>query len=201
MAKFELVTRFAGEEALLPKRGSAASAGYDLFVAEDIIIPPAADLIRKLELMTFAKFYSTREYHPGFQTLIEAMDENPPLDEPLTLDEIANFTKKFKAKPTLVSSGIKCKLDPDTYLELSVRSSTPLKHWLIMANSVGVIDADYYNNPDNEGEIFFQMINLSPFPISLKKGDRICQGIIKPYLTTEDDAANGARLGGFGSTS
>lgn len=118
-----------------------------------------------------------------------------------TLDEIANITKTLKTKPTLVSTGMKCQLDPGTYLELSVRSSCPLKHWLILANSVGIIDADYYNNPDNEGEIFFQMINLSPFDIILRKGDIIGQGIIKPYLTTEDDNASGQRTGGFGSTS
>ena len=63
-----------------------------------------------------------------------------------------------------------------------------------------IIDADYYNNPDNEGEIFFQLINLSPYNIILKKGEKIGQGIIKQYLTTEDDAATGDRLGGFGST-
>jgi dUTP pyrophosphatase len=71
----------------------------------------------------------------------------------------------------------------------------------MLANSVGVIDADYYNNPDNEGEIFFQIINLSPYPIVLKKGDIIGQGIFKEYLTTEDDVAEGVRVGGFGSTS
>ena len=96
---------------------------------------------------------------------------------------------------------MKCQLDSNTYLELSVRSSCPLKYWLIMANSVGIIDSDYYNNPDNEGEIFFQIINLSPYDIQLKKGDIIGQGIIKPYLITEDDNASGERMGGFGSTS
>ena len=69
-----------------------------------------------------------------------------------------------------------------------------------MANSVGIIDADYYNNPDNEGEIFFQLINLSPVKIELKRGDIIGQGIIKQYLTIEDDMAAGERIGGFGST-
>jgi dUTP pyrophosphatase len=44
------------------------------------------------------------------------------------------------------------------------------------------------------------MINLSPFAIQLQKGDVIGQGIIKPYLVTEDDAATGSRVGGFGST-
>lgn len=63
-----------------------------------------------------------------------------------------------------------------------------------------IIDADYYNNIDNEGEIFFQLINLSPFPIKIKKGEAIGQGIIKNYLTTEDDISSGERIGGFGST-
>lgn len=63
-----------------------------------------------------------------------------------------------------------------------------------------IIDADYYNNPDNEGHIFFQLINLSPYDILLHKGDKIGQGIILPYYTVENDAAAGERVGGFGST-
>jgi dUTP pyrophosphatase len=66
---------------------------------------------------------------------------------------------------------------------------------------VGIIDADYYNNPVNDGEIFFQLINLAPFDILLKKGDIIGQGIIKRYEKVEEDAATGIREGGFGSTS
>jgi dUTP pyrophosphatase len=81
-----------------------------------------------------------------------------------------------------------------------VRSSCPLKHWLILANGVGVVDADYYNNPDNEGEIFFQVYNLSPFNIEIKKGEAIGQAIIMPYDTTVNDMATGDRVGGFGST-
>ena len=91
-------------------------------------------------------------------------------------------------------------MDADEYLEISVRSSCPLKYWLILANGVGIIDSDYYNNPDNEGEIFFQIINLSPFPVYLQKGDSIGQGIIKKYIITENDSAAGKRNGGFGST-
>ena len=86
-------------------------------------------------------------------------------------------------------------------LELSVRSSTPLKYWLILANGVGIIDADYYDCEANEGEIFFQLINLSPYPIQIKKGDIIGQGIIKKYYKTSDDTQfNKTRAGGFGST-
>ena len=100
-----------------------------------------------------------------------------------------------------MSTGVKCELNPGTYLELSVRSSTPLKNWLILANGVGVIDADYYNNESNEGEIFLQLINLSPYNLQIKKGEAIGQGIIKNYLTVDNDVCGGKRTGGFGSTS
>ena len=186
MAKFEKVNRFSDIDINLPERKTADSAGYDMEVAEDIIIPSHHNL---MEIMN--------SIIP--QNVI--LDTNEVVHNTFTLDEIANITKTLKTKPTLVSTGMKCKLEPGTYLELSVRSSCPLKHWLILANGVGIIDADYYNNPDNEGEIFFQMINLSPFNIILRKGDIIGQGIIKPYLTTEDDNASGQRTGGFGSTS
>lgn len=176
MAKFEKVTRFEDVDLPLPIRKTVESAGYDFVVAEDVVIPPYNELMDRI----------TKLYGPPMLAA--------------TLDEAAAAIKLANAKITLVSTGMKCKLDPGTYLELSVRSSCPLKHWLILGNSVGIIDADYYNNPDNEGEIFFQIINLSPFPIKLKRGDAIGQGIIKPYLTTEDDIATGTRIGGFGST-
>ena len=123
-----------------------------------------------------------------------------PDKEIYNLDQMAALTKTAVAKPTLVPTGIKCQLDEGTYLELSVRSSCPLKYWLVLANSVGIIDSDYYNNEDNEGHIYFQMINFSPFSIRLLRGDCIGQEIIKPYLITDDDTANGKRKGGFGST-
>lgn len=195
MAKFEVVNRFAGDaDLLIPTRGTANSAGYDFIVAENTLIrsyPTAMAMTMKMQENFKRKegpddtFFND---HPEFLFGIKALAEKKEFDN---IEGI---------KPTLVSSGVKCKLDPGTYLELSVRSSTPLKYGLVLANSVGVIDADYYNNPDNEGEIFFQLLNFSPYDILLKKGDRIGQGIIKPYLTTEDDTASGARMGGFGST-
>ena len=174
MAKFEKVSRFKDVDLPLPSRSTECAAGYDFVVAEDTLIPPYRDIMSRLP------------YFPG--------------DHPKTLQEIAELTKKYSVRPTLVSTGMKCDLYRDWYLELSARSSTPLKHWLIVANGEGIIDADYYNNENNEGEIFFQLINLSPYPILLKRGDKIGQGIIKEYLRTEDDAAGGKRNGGFGST-
>ena len=121
-------------------------------------------------------------------------------DKIWTLDEMKEITKASKVKPILVSVGVKCYLDKNQYLELSARSSTPLKYWLVLANSIGIIDADYVDNPDNEGEIFLQVINLSPFTIEIKRGEVIGQAIIKTYSITDDDEAKGARVGGFGST-
>ena len=110
------------------------------------------------------------------------------------------LTKQSGFRPTLVPTGVKCKIPEGYYLQLSVRSSTPLKTWLVLANSVGNIDADYYNNMSNEGHIYFQIMNLSPFNIQIKKGDIIGQGILLPYEITEDDSPGGERTGGFGST-
>ncbi len=194
MAKFEKISRFENAEIALPIRKTANSAGYDFEVAEDIIIP---------SYLSLSDFMTQVIIQRAQITATEVNEDGTPKVQinPYTLEEMGSLTKEFKTKPTLVSTGMKCKLAADEYLELSVRSSCPLKYWLILANGVGIIDSDYYNNPDNEGEIFFQMINLSPIPIHLKKGDIIGQGIIKKYITTEDDQATGDRVGGLGSTS
>ena len=188
MAHFEKVSRFDGEAIAMPIRKTASSAGYDFVVAEDTIIPSYDNCMLTLNTAVLNT------------TNVVDLLFNHNESKVYTLDEVAAITKKTKAKPTLVSTGMKCKLDPGTYLELSVRSSSPLKYWLVLANGVGIIDADYYNNPDNEGEIFFQLINLSPFDIKLQKGETIGQGIIKKYEITDDDVASGSRTGGFGST-
>lgn len=181
MAKFELVSKYAGQEELLPKRQTAGAAGYDFVVAEDTIIPPYHKL-----------------WDDMVQTAMGSFDITE--DDILDLDTIAQITKASGAKPTLVPTGVKCQLDEGTYLSLTVRSSCPLKNWLILANAEGIIDSDYYNNESNEGLIYFQLINLSPYAIKLQKGDRIGQGIIIPYQITEDDNATGTRTGGLGST-
>lgn len=178
MAKFELVSRFKNETNVafaLPQRATEHAAGYDLYAAEDKVIP-------------------------SYDTLCQRMLQEVEPYTVLSLQEIAALTKKLKAKPTLVSTGMKVKLADNEYLKLLPRSSTPLKYWLVLANSEGVIDADYYNNPDNEGEIFLQFINFSPYPLYVHRGDFLGQGIIGEYKVTEDDCAGGERQGGFGST-
>ena len=111
MIKFEKVKRFKDVEFDLPTRKTAQSAGYDFVVAEDIVVPPYDH--KMSELINKALFNSKHEKFFDYEDAI-------------SLNRLAEITKETKAKPTLVSSGVKCYLEPGTYLELSVRSSTPL---------------------------------------------------------------------------
>ena len=103
--------------------------------------------------------------------------------------------------PTLVKTGLKAYMQDDEVLMLYNRRSNPKKKGLILANSVGVIDKDYYGNVDNDGHIMFAFYNIKDEDVVIKKGDAIGQGIFQKYLVTEDDNAQGERVGGFGSTS
>lgn len=101
----------------------------------------------------------------------------------------------------LVATGIKAYMPENEYLMLVNRSSNPLKHNLSLPNGIGIIDSDYYNNPNNEGEIFVQLINYGLEDYKVKKGDRIAQGIFSPYKTIDkEEQLLNKRLGGFGST-
>ena len=103
-------------------------------------------------------------------------------------------------KPTLVKTGLKSYFEEDEVLIIANRSSNPFKKGLVLANSIGVIDSDYYGNPDNDGHIMFAFYNFFAEDISIKKGDAIGQAIFQKYLVTDDDISSGERTGGFGST-
>ena len=100
----------------------------------------------------------------------------------------------------LVKTGLKAYMLEDEVLELYIRSSMATKRQLILINSVGIIDSDYYNNPENEGHILIPIYNTSNKPQLIKKGERIAQGIFKKYLKVDHDEEKGKRSGGFGSS-
>ena len=103
-------------------------------------------------------------------------------------------------KPTLIKTGLKAYMEPDEMLCLYNRSSNPGKKGLILANSVGIVDSDYYGNIDNDGHIMFAFYNIKEEDIEIKKGEAIGQAIFQKYLVTDNDNAQGERVGGFGST-
>ena len=103
----------------------------------------------------------------------------------------------------LIPTGIKCQIDDGYYLQLALRSSTPKKKGLMLANSIGIIDSDYWgpDGAENEGHIMFQVYNFTDNPVIIEAGERIGQGVFMRYFKTDDDIATGFRTGGFGSTS
>ena len=115
-------------------------------------------------------------------------------------DTVIPSFKKGMA-PVLVKTGLKAYMQEDEYLKLCNRSSNPKKKGLILANSIGVVDSDYYGNPDNDGHIMFAFYNIKDEDTFVKKGECIGQAIFEKFLIADNDNASGDRLGGFGSTS
>ncbi|MGR3741334.1 dUTP diphosphatase [Companilactobacillus sp. DQM5] len=173
---FEIVTRFKDKNINLPKRQTKSAAGYDIECAEDFVVPS----IWKYKLSLLIN-----------NTKSKLLSKQTKLREDV----------QQELKPVLVPTGLKAYMQDDEVLTLVSRSSGPLKRGLVLPNSVGIIDADYYGNEKNEGEIFVQMLNFFPFDVHLKKGERIAQGIFVKYLRTDDDEGGvTTRDGGFGSS-
>ena len=103
------------------------------------------------------------------------------------------------AQPTLIPTGLKAYCQPDEcYLVLN-RSSGP-KHGIVLANGVGLIDADYYENSETDGHFQVLVFNVLDHDLEIKKGDRIAQVMFQKFLVADGDAATGVRRGGIGST-
>lgn len=100
----------------------------------------------------------------------------------------------------LIRTGIKAYMPPDEYLDLRVRSSLGIKRQLMLATGASVIDADYYNNPDNEGEIMVVLYNYGDTTQTIKAGEHIVQGIFTRYFLADNDCTTVVRTGGTGST-
>ena len=99
-----------------------------------------------------------------------------------------------------VKTGVKAYMESGEMLMLCNRSSNPKKKGLVLVNGVGIVDADYADNEENEGEIAFAFMNITKEFIKIYPGDKLGQGIFVKYAVTDDDAAKGERTGGFGST-
>jgi dUTP pyrophosphatase len=100
----------------------------------------------------------------------------------------------------LVPTGLVIEVPPGMFLGVFARSSTPLKKGLMVANGVGVVDADYCGPTD---EVKVLVINVTSAPVEIRKGDRIAQGILlpSPQIEWEEvDALAATSRGGFGGT-
>ena len=112
---------------------------------------------------------------------------------------VENFTL-YPNKLCIVPTGVKAYMEDDEVLYLHIRSSVAFKRGVRMLNSIGVIDADFVDNPDNEGEISLGLLSHNDDIVHIQKGERIAQGVFHKFLITDDDDAEGKRVGGIGST-
>lgn len=102
---------------------------------------------------------------------------------------------------TLVFTDVKTYMQEDEVLQLYIRSSLAIKQGLMLSNNVGIVDASYYNNEGNDGNIGIPLVNTTGKTIKLSEGDRICQGIFIKYLSVDEDKpTNDERTGGMGSS-
>jgi dUTP pyrophosphatase len=172
MRGFQVAKGFETQDINLPKRMTTNAAGYDFEAAEEVVIKPIWGTVFR----AFGAFFSfeANDY--------EKKDWNTVM------------------KPTLVKTGTKSYMAEDEALFLYNRSSNPLKLFLWLSNSVGVIDSDYYENEDNDGHIMFQFVNFGLWPVHVKKGDRIGQGIFQKFLLADGDVPGSKRKGGHGHT-
>lgn len=98
-------------------------------------------------------------------------------------------------------TGLKVCMNTDEVLYIYSRSSQGYKYNVCLMNSVGVIDSDFYNNPDNEGHFQIKLVNFGDKDFEVKVGDKIGQGVFMKYLTVDDEEEiNNERSGGLGST-
>lgn len=100
----------------------------------------------------------------------------------------------------IIPTNVKAIMPKGFVLELHIRSSVGILRKVTLANCTGIIDADYANNEENDGNIGICLQNNSHKWQRFKKGDRIMQGVFRTYYTVENDVATGDRKGGTGST-
>lgn len=196
MIKFEIVKEYEDKNINKPKRSTLGSAGYDIEAAEDIIVPSLFYVIRHI--------HGTTQVARSISSVVNYYLSSNEV-EPKYIEDIKQIVKGNKLR-TMVPTGLKAKMPKNVVLKLYPRSSTGANCLLQLANQTGIIDSDYYNNESNEGHIFIPLINLSPYDIIIKKGDKIAQGIFSEYMlvhdddTTIQDECSQLRKGGFGST-
>ena len=156
--------------------------------------------------MTIAKFMHVSEEQYASAALPEALSiYDIPLPKRATAGS-AGYDFICPADVTLqpgeavtIPTGIRCEMQPGWVLMLFPRSGLGFKHQVRLANTVGVIDADYFHAA-NEGHIMVRIVNGGNHALSISKGERFCQGVFLPHGLAEEETVLAGREGGFGST-
>ena len=156
--------------------------------------------------MTIAKFLHVSEEQYAASALPDALEISAiPLPTRATAGS-AGYDFICPADITLqpgeavtIPTGIRCEMQPGWVLMVFPRSGLGFKHQVRLANTVGVIDSDYFHAA-NEGHIMVRIVNGGDHAVSIAKGERFCQGVFLPHGLAEEDEVLADREGGFGST-
>ena len=150
---------------------------------------------------------SARQFQADWRDVFGASDvpELPPLPKRATAGSAGyDFFSPlaFTLSPgecLRIPTGVRARIDDGWVLMLFPRSGLGFKYRLMLNNTVGVVDADYFG-ARNEGHIFVKLTNAGERPLSVGIGEAFAQGVFLPFGLTDDDDAQGSRVGGFGST-
>lgn len=154
-------------------------------------------ILKTLKEKTMRKFEIIERYAEQHPILPSRATEGSAGYDLSSLEDVTIEPRQIKLIPT----GLKVFMPKDEALFVFPRSSLAIKKGLMMSNSVGIIDADYYGNKDNDGHIMVPLMNIKDVAVTIMKGERIAQGVFMPYLKTSDDEAKSQeRQGGFGSS-
>ena len=156
--------------------------------------------MRRFERISYEQFKKDISDNKELYDSIELPKRSTKNSAGYDIRSMEEYTLK-SGESRVFKTGIKAEMNPDEVFFIFDRSSFGFKYDIMLSNSVGVIDSDYYNNPDNEGHICIKLINLGKKDIDINIGDRIAQGVFLKYLTIEDEEeVKTNRKGGFGST-
>ena len=147
----------------------------------------------KVSLDEFKKYYSEDLY--DFKLPCRSTKNSAGYDFFSPCDVVIKKGETLK-----IVTGVKACMEYRDVLYLYIRSSLAIKNNIVLKNCVGVIDADYYNNIDNEGNIIVALENTGEDDFIIKKGSRFAQGVFMNFLVTDSDNVSENRNGGIGST-
>ena len=147
----------------------------------------------------------------GFEIVSEEHLKHPEVETKLPIrgdkraagcDFFSKETVEIKPNEAhLFWTDVKAYMLPIEFLLVDVRSSIGTKKSLMLKNTIGIIDASYYGNPSNDGNIGVCLYNFGDEAVTIEEGERIAQGIFLYYLTPDDDnVLQAERKGGFGSS-
>jgi dUTP pyrophosphatase len=153
--------------------------------------------MRKLEKISYEQFkkdlgeYSNKELYDSLIVPNRHTKNSAGYDFHAIFDFILGPGEIIK-----IPTGIKVMMKPDEFFMIVIRSSVGFKYNVRMCNQIGIIDADYYNNEENEGHMWIAFQNEGKEPWIVKKGERIAQGIFVKYLLVDnEDDVSGIRKG------